>query len=145
MALHGLEQSAKWVNRRQFYMYRTERGHIERMSGNFDAALNIYARMIVAYREISMDPAVANLLECFAMISVAKEQPERAARLFGAAEALREKLGADMTSYERMEYEPAVAALRAGMAPEDFEAAWAAGAGIDVDRAIETAIDYASV
>jgi tetratricopeptide (TPR) repeat protein len=145
MALEGLKHSAKWVNKRQLYMYQTERGHIERQSGNFDAALNTYARMIVSYREISMDPAVANLLECFAMIAVAKEQPGRAARLFGAAEALREKLGADMTAYERMEYEGAVAALRAGMDPAEFEAAWAAGAAMDVDRAIAEARDYAVV
>jgi hypothetical protein len=101
--------------------------------------------MIVAYREISMEPAVANLLECFAMIAVAKEQPERAARLFGAAEALRKRLGADMTAYERMEYEPAVAVLRAGMDPAEFEAAWAAGAAMDVDRAVAEARDYADV
>jgi hypothetical protein len=79
------------------------------------------------------------------MIAVAKEQPERAARLFGAAEALREKLGADMTAYERMEYEPEVASLREGMDAEAFEAAWAAGAGMDVDRAIALARDYADV
>jgi len=145
IGLESVRQSVTPANKRLFNMYTTERGHIERMSGNFEAALNIYARMIVAYREISMDPAVANLLECFAMIAVAKEQPERAARLFGAAEALREKLGADMTAYERMEYEPEVASLREGMDAEAFEAAWAAGAGMDVDRAIALARDYADV
>jgi predicted ATPase len=133
------------ANKRRNYMYVTERGHIERLSGNFEAALNIYTRMIVSYREISMEPAVANLLECFAMISVAKEQPERAARLFGAAEAMREKLGADMTAYERMEYDPSVAALREGMDAVAFEAAWKTGAGMDVDAAIEFARDYANV
>lgn len=145
MALDYEERSGIPANKRQRYMYLAERGHVERMSGNYDAALNIYARMIVAYREISMDPAVANLLECFAMIAVAQEQPKRAARLFGAAEAQRKKLGADMTPYERMEYEPTVAALRAGMAPAEFEAAWAAGAALDVDRAIAEARDYAEV
>jgi hypothetical protein len=50
-----------------------------------------------------------------------------------------------MTAYERMEYEPEVASLREGMDAEAFEAAWAAGAGMDVDRAIALARDYADV
>ena len=73
--------------------------------------------MILSYRELSMEPAVANLLECFAMIAVQKGQLSRAGRLFGAAEALRERIGADMTSYERMEYEAAVGQLKAAMTP----------------------------
>ncbi|HUF38873.1 MAG TPA: adenylate/guanylate cyclase domain-containing protein [Anaerolineales bacterium] len=144
IGLESVRQSAHPTNKRLFNMYTAERAHVERMSGNFDAALNIYARMIVSYREISMDPAVANILECFAMIAVAKEQPGRAARLFGAAEALRTRLGADMTAYERMEYEPAVAILKGGMDTAAFEGARAAGAGMDVDAAIEFARDYAN-
>jgi len=145
IGLESVRQSVNPANKRMFNMYMAERAHVERLSGNFDAALNIYARMIVSYHEISMDPAVANILECFAMIAVAKEQPGRAARLFGAAEALRENLGADMTAYERQEYEPMVASLRAGMDPGEFEAAWAAGAAMDVDRAVAEARDYADV
>ncbi len=132
-------------NKRQLNMYYSERGHIERQSGNLEAALNIYARMILSYRELSMEPAVANLLECFAMIAVQKGQLPRAGRLFGAAEALRERIGADMTSYERMEYEAAVGQLKTLLDPEDLDASWQGGRNMSMDQAIDFSRAYADV
>ena len=131
--------------RGQQAMYQAERGHIERLSGNLDAALNIYSRMILLYRELSGEAAVANLLESFAMVARQRGRTERAGRLFGAAEALRERIEADMTAYERAEYQAAVGALRSAMAPEAFEAAWLEGRRLDMDQAIAFARAYAEL
>lgn len=43
--------------------------------------------------------AVANQMEYFAFIAVAEEEPQRAAKLLGAAEALRDKIQAAMTDH----------------------------------------------
>jgi predicted ATPase len=143
LALEGVAKSAYPENKRQINMYLAERGHIERQSGNLDAALNIYARMITSYRELSMEPAVANLLECFAMIAAQKGQLIRAGRLFGAAEALRERIHADMTSYERIEYEAALSGFRSMINPEQLATAWQSGRSLTMDQAIHDAQRYA--
>ena len=64
-----------------------------------------------------------------------------AARLFGAAEALREKIGIPMTVREREEYDRQVADLRAGMAKERFESAWKQGRSMSMDQAVRLATE----
>jgi predicted ATPase/class 3 adenylate cyclase len=143
MALDGVAQSGLMDNKRRINMYQAERGHIERQSGNLDAALNIYSNIITSYQELGMDPAVANLLECFAMIAVQKGQRVRAGRLFGAAEALRERIQADMMPYERMEYEAALSNFKSLIEPDELSAAWQSGRSYTMDQAIDEALRYA--
>src|SRR5205085_11446503 len=50
-----------------------------------------------------------------------------AARLWGAAEFLRERSGGSQLPIERVVYEPAVAAARAMLGEQAFAAAWAEG------------------
>ena len=65
---------------------------------------------------------------------------ERAARLFGAAEALRKRTGLVMPNpANQLLYEQHVAALRAQLAPERLAAAWAAGRALPLDEAIREA------
>ena len=59
--------------------------------------------------------AIAHELECFAFIAKTQEEDERAARLFGASEVLREKINIPMTPFEHVEYEREVNDLRANM------------------------------
>jgi hypothetical protein len=99
--------------------------------------------MILSYRELSMEPAVANLLECFAMVAAQKGQLPRAGRLFGAAEALRERIQADMTAIERMEYDAVVGGLKSMMDPEELETSWQEGRNLSSDPAIDLARAYA--
>jgi predicted ATPase len=143
IAMDGVAKSGLTDNKRRINMYLSERGHIERQSGNLDAALNIYSRMISSYRELGMEPAVANLLECFAMIAVQKGQLVRAGQLFGAAEALRERIQADMMPYERMEYEAALSGFKSMIEPEELSTAWQSGRSYTTDQAIDEALRYA--
>jgi tetratricopeptide (TPR) repeat protein len=140
--LNEAESAALPPSKRLVLAYQAERAHIERQTGNLDAALNTYARLILAYRELSMEPAAANMLECFGMVAVAQGRYARAGQLFGAAEALRERLNEDMTPYERVEYEPALARLRALVEPEVLQATWEQGRAMNLDQAIELAGRY---
>jgi hypothetical protein len=79
-------------------------------------------------------------MESLASTAMRGEQPERAARLFGAAEALRDKIGIPMTAQERVEYDRTIAELRAGMEPPLFESAWAEGRGMSMDQAVRFAV-----
>jgi len=123
---------------RHFYnSSRSEIGHVFRKQGRHHEAVTVYRETIRAWQELGQRAAVAHELECFAFIAGASGQNERAARLFGAAEALRELIGSPMTPMERGEYEREAAALRAQMDKAAFEPAWAAGRALTMEQAIE--------
>ncbi len=124
-------------------MAESEIAHIERRTGEFTAAEAIYRETIIKFQWMGHRPAVAHQLECFAFIARAREQLERAARLLGAAEALRASIGSEMLLHDRQEYDREVALLREGMDPQQFEIAWNAGRGLNMDEAVEYALSEA--
>ncbi len=84
---------------------QSELGHIARHTGNLGEAKAIYHETIRSWQESGNRGAIANQLECFAFLAIADEEPQRAAKLFGAAEALRDKAQSPMTDNERVEYD----------------------------------------
>jgi hypothetical protein len=68
----------------------------------------------------------------------------RAARLFGAAEALRESLGAPLSPSERDEYEGLVSLARDGLDATAFAAAWAEGRSLPMEEANARALGKAA-
>ena len=64
----------------------------------------------------------------------------KAARLFGAAEALRATLGAPVPLVERPGYEQAVTAVRQALGAEAFDAAWRAGQALPLDQVLVEAL-----
>ena len=73
-------------------------------------------------------------------MAAARGQAERAARLHGAAAALREQLGATVVPWEHPARERDLAAARAALEPAAFEAAWAAGAALPLEAAVAEAL-----
>jgi hypothetical protein len=76
---------------------------------------------------------------------VHRRQEYQAARLLGAAEALRESINSHMTDDERVEYDREVSALRAQMAETAFVSAWAEGRAMTMEQAIAEALNDLSV
>jgi hypothetical protein len=66
---------------------------------------------------------------------------ERAARLWGAAEALREAIGAPLPPNLTPYHDGLVAAIRAGADEEAWAAAWAAGRALPLEEAIAAALE----
>jgi ATP/maltotriose-dependent transcriptional regulator MalT len=66
-------------------------------------------------------------VEALAEVAVAYGENESAARLFGAAETLRERLGLSLVPARAAKYEADVAATRAALGEMAFAAAWEAG------------------
>jgi hypothetical protein len=67
-------------------------------------------------------------------------QPGRAARLLGAAEALRETLGFAVPPVDRCAHEQVVATARAGLGEERFATAWAEGRAMSLHEAMALAL-----
>ena len=74
-------------------------------------------------------------LECLAALADDAGSHREAARLFGAADAIRQRIGQVRFQIHQAGYEASVTALRDGMGEKDFESAWAEGAGLSTDEA----------
>jgi predicted ATPase/class 3 adenylate cyclase len=118
----------------------SEIAHIQRRSGEFSAAKSLYRETITHFQWFGSRAAIANQLECFAFIARAEEKWERAARLLGAAEALRELIGTEMLPREREEYEQEIAALKEQMDGTAFDLVWSQGRALSMDQAVEYAL-----
>jgi hypothetical protein len=114
----------KLKDRHRLAMVRSELAHLERRQGHLVQAKPLYCETLLEWQRLGHRAAIAHELECCAFITKAQEDDERAARLFGAAEALRETISIPMTHFERMEYEREVGDLRANMDEAAF-ASWA--------------------
>jgi DNA-binding CsgD family transcriptional regulator len=80
--------------------------------------------------------ATPETLECLAVLAIAAGSHPEAARLFGAANAIRQRGGLVRFKIFDAFFEFPVAALRDGMGETDFESAWAEGAALSTDEAI---------
>ncbi len=119
---------------------RSDLAHALRRGGALDEAEDLYRITILAWEHLGSRGAIANQLEAFGFLAVARGEPERAARLLGSAEALRETAGTVMLRSERLEYDDALGRLRAGQEPIALEATWGTGRALSMDEAIKFAI-----
>ena len=80
--------------------------------------------------------SIPDILECLAGLAGAAGSHREAARLFGAAHAIRQRRGAVRFKLWDAGCQAAVAALRDALGEKDFESAWAEGAALSVEEAI---------
>jgi ATP/maltotriose-dependent transcriptional regulator MalT len=93
-------------------------------------ALAVAARMRTYLR-------LPDTLECLARLAVVDgANYPYAARLFGAAEAVRKANGEIRFPMYQPDYDAALTALRDGLGQDDFDAAWAEGAALSTEEAI---------
>jgi predicted ATPase/DNA-binding SARP family transcriptional activator len=90
--------------------------------------------------ELGEPAGVADCLEALAGLDGASGAAPRAARLFGAAQALREALGVPVRSSLQADYEAWVASARDRIDAARWAAAWAEGSGWDLEQAVAAAL-----
>ena len=115
-------------------------GDLARQAGDLDAARALLSESISLCRELGGQRAMAYALEAFAYLAQAEGKNERAVRHFGAADALREKIGTPRSPAERAPTDRALADLRAALGEEVFTREWEAGRAMDVDKAAAYAL-----
>jgi predicted ATPase len=132
---------AKLNDRHRTIMVQSEAAHLERRQGHIAQAKPLYRETILEWQNLGHRAAIAHELECLAMIAKAQEEEQRAARLFGAAEALRDNINIPMTPLERVEYEREVNDLHTNMEEATFAKSWAEGRTMSMEQAIALAIE----
>ncbi len=118
---------------------RSDMAHALRRGGRLDEALAVYRETIGGWMHLGHKGAVANQLENVAYLVADREDPDRAARLLGAADAMRDVAQARMAFDEEPENAAYLERLRAAMTPPTFEAAWQAGRALSPSEAVALA------
>jgi hypothetical protein len=108
--------------------------------GKISEAKEIYRKTLKSWQNMGNRAAIANQLECFAFLALSDEDPQRSVQLLGAAEALRQRIQAPMTDYEKVEYDGTLAQLRSMLTEEEFHSAWVGGQSLSMEQAIELAL-----
>jgi hypothetical protein len=121
-------------------MVRSEIAHIDRHQGRLNEAEAAYRETILAWKRLGHRAAIAHQLESFAFIAQHRGETSRAARLYGAAEGLRESIGIQMTPLEREEYDAEIVSLRRDLDQQTFASAWAEGRGLMLEQAMALAL-----
>ena len=109
-----------------------------RLSDTEQAARHL-RESVSLFQEVDDRGGIAMCLEGMAAVLGATGQPGGAARLLGAAEALREVLGVPVLPTDRAEYDRAVERAQAGIDDRAFRSAWAAGRLLTPDEAVAEA------
>jgi len=86
---------------------------------------------------------IAWRLEGFAGLAAKEGQPERAARLFGAAKAMLDAFSAHLDPIDRLGYDKNVTSIREQLGDAAFGKAWAEGRAMTMEQAIAYALEVA--
>ena len=112
--------------------------------GDFSSAAARFTEGLSLWRQIGTREMQADWLAGVATMAAMRGAPERAARLFGAATALRDTLGHSFMLPERITFERAIASTRAALDETGFAAAWAAGQIQPIDQVLGEALEFLS-
>lgn len=119
---------------------RSELAHLLRRQGRDREAVQHYRVAILTWLEMGHHAAVAHQLESFAIIAARHGDAPHAARLFGAAEALREVTATAMTATESEEYGQVIHTVRAEFDGPTFHSTWASGRAMTLEQAVTDAL-----
>jgi predicted ATPase/class 3 adenylate cyclase/DNA-binding CsgD family transcriptional regulator len=113
-----------------------KRARVAIAQSEFDLAEHDAHDAMVIGTEIGSVLFTPDALECLAELAGAAEDHRRAARLFGAAQAIRERSGIARFPIYQTDYESALAGVRNTLGDKEFEAAWAEGVALSTEEAI---------
>jgi len=105
-------------------------GYVARDLGDFARSMSLFAEGLSLFTELGDRHMIALALDGVACLAVARGEPERAARLFGAAAALQVASGLLVGPAFRATQERDVAAARAALGEEAFAAGWTDGTAL---------------
>jgi len=116
-------------------------GRLAMDRGDYRTAYDLFSQAIRTQQEAEETMWVAPYLEDFASLAAAQNQAQPAVRLLASAAALREAIGSTLRPFERDACKRTAEAARKQIGAAEFEAAWAAGRRMSVERAIEYALN----
>jgi tetratricopeptide (TPR) repeat protein len=111
-------------------------GKIAGELGDMEGVYRLYRMALLSHGRYAKDRETALCLEELAYYFGRKGHSDRAARLLGAAEALREALNVPMDGNEREKYGIEVARLKADTGAKSLEKAWLEGRAMSLEQIV---------
>lgn len=108
---------------------------------DYERARSLFAEALKVSQELQDRLTIASCLVGLAGTLAVLGEPQRAVRLFGAAEVLRDAIGAQIEPPDRLDYESNVAVARGQLDAAAFETTWAEGRAMSLERAVASALE----
>ncbi|HLK58287.1 MAG TPA: tetratricopeptide repeat protein, partial [Chthonomonadaceae bacterium] len=116
-------------------------GSVALSQGDYAIARARLEENLAICRELGDKRGIADALDGFAHLAHREQQERHAARLWGAATSIREKIATPRTPRELEKYNQQIAQARAVLGQAVFDAAFTEGSAMSLDQAIEYAFD----
>ena len=115
-------------------------GMVAYLQGDLAAARTLHKEGLANRRDLGDRLGLSRALEGLAAVAAALGRSLRAARIWGAAERLREEIGTPLSPTDRPGYDRRGAAARAAVGDDAaFDGAWQQGRALTLEQAIELA------
>jgi predicted ATPase/DNA-binding CsgD family transcriptional regulator len=131
-----LSMSEKLGNKQLMAMTLNNLGLLARGQGDLARAAGLHRESFALSRELGFKLCMALNLQGLAGVDGMQKNPQRAARLLGAAEAMREAINAPLQPDERTDYDHIVGTIRAQLDEAAFAVAWAQGRSMTPEQAL---------
>jgi hypothetical protein len=113
------------------------RGKIAYVQQAYESTAPYYTESLELKAQVGDQRGLVHLFKALAALALAAHQrPERAARLLGAAEKLRQAIGISVAPATRKEDETMINTLHTSLGENAFALAWAAGEAMDLAQAV---------
>jgi DNA-binding CsgD family transcriptional regulator len=137
----SLQVSQKLGSQSGAAMAQSGLGFLARSRGDPVAAHRHFQESLAVWDEIADPASIAICLEALASTICSLGAPRRAARLLGAAEALRERISFPIPHSALSTYQQLVAAVQSSLSMIQFATAWVEGRALSVAEAVALARD----
>jgi len=116
-------------------------GQVAQRQGDYDQARVLHVEALEIHQKSRSSRAVAFGLEMLAVVAGASGKPIKAARLLGAAEALRQSGGYPVEGTELQFDIVMISRVRATLGQQSFATAWAEGYAMTLEQAVVSALN----
>jgi hypothetical protein len=124
-------------------LLRLNLGQVAQRQGRHMEAAELFKAGMAQALELGHTYAVAGSMDGLAAVAASSQQAERAARLYGAANALMEVVGVPMEAPDQVDYDHNQAAARAQLDEATWKAAWEEGRAMSMEQAVAYALEDA--
>lgn len=118
------------------YLY----GRLNRAQGDLSQARSLISESLAHHRYTHNCSHIASCTEELAAICCLQGETERAARLYGAAAAIRERFRTPLPKIEQANYDRDLLKLRSAMSEQAYAIAWASGQQMSLEETITEAL-----
>jgi tetratricopeptide (TPR) repeat protein len=116
-------------------------GNTAERQGEYQRAKGLYEESVRLWRELGDRPGIAESLIGLGAVAAHQQQLERALQLLGAANTIATSIGVSPEPGDRERIQTVSQVAGGALSAEDYGAAWNQGAAMNMEDAIEYALD----